>query len=93
MACVPIPVIPQPVLPFPFSLAPPPLPDLPFELGICCQVVAFSTVPPPLPLPPFIVNPAFVAALHQAIGVAQAYLDAIPLQCPKELGPDAPFAP
>lgn len=84
MACVAIPPIPLPPIPFPLSLTPPDLPPLPFPLGICCQVVQFTLVPPPIPLPPFILNPAFVAGLTAAIKSVQAYIDAIPLTCPKE---------
>lgn len=84
MACVPIPVIPQPVLPSGFNLNPPAPFPLPYPTGICCQTVNFGIGGPPLPLPPFVVNVAFIAALTAAIAVAQAYIDAIPLTCPKE---------
>lgn len=84
MACFPIPVIPFPVLPAGFSLDAPALPPLPAISEICCVVLPFTVPAPPLPLPPFVVNFAFVAALTAAITVAQNYLDAIPLTCPKE---------
>lgn len=82
--CVPIPVIPQPVLPSGFSLNPPDPFPLPYPLGVCCQTITFPAVLPPIPLPPFTVNLAFIAAVTAGIRVAQAYLDAIPLTCPKE---------
>lgn len=84
MACVPIPEIPQPVLPAGFSLTPPAPFPLPYAAGICCQTINFTTGAPPLPLPPLIVNPAFIIALTHAISVAQAYIDALPVTCPKE---------
>lgn len=84
MACIPLPPIPFPVLPSGFSVSPPALPPVPVSGAVCCKQIAFSAVSPPLPLPPLVVNPAFIAALTAAMKVVQTYIDAIPLECPKE---------
>lgn len=84
MACVPIPVIQQPPLPAGFGFSPPDPFPLPYPNDICCQTIPFPAVAPPLPLPSFILNLAFIAAVTAGIGVAQAYMDSIPLTCPKE---------
>ncbi len=85
MACTT--VIPVPPIPLPpgFSVAPPSLPPIPdIDLQNCCKNIAFSLPPIPLPLPPLVVNPAFIAALTNAMAIVQAYLDSLPLFCPKE---------
>jgi len=84
MGCLPLPPIPFPVLPAGFSITPPDPYPKPYPPGICCQVIGFPVPSPPLPLPPFVVNPAFIAALTAAMKTVQAYVDAIPLKCPKE---------
>lgn len=84
MACLPIPVLPFPVLPAGFSISPPSPYPLPYPPGICCQVIGFPIPTPPITLPPFIVNSTFIAALNAAMSVVKTYTDAIPLKCPKE---------
>lgn len=84
MPCVPIPVLPFPVLPAGFSISPPSPYPRPYPPGICCQIFNISSVGPPIPLPSLIVNSTFIAALTVAMKTVQTYIDTIPLNCPKE---------
>lgn len=84
MACVPIPQVPNPELPFPLTIAPPETPDPGFSADLCCKILAFTIPTPPIPLPPGTVNPATAALITSNLAAVQAYLDALPLKCPRE---------
>lgn len=84
MSCKLGPVVPLPILPAPYSIAPPALPPLPDStLDFCCRQVGF-TIPPLPPIFPPGVTVAFPAILNAMLAAVEAYLDALPLTCPKE---------
>lgn len=84
MACLPRPDVVFPEIPDPFSLT---LSTPPIELDVtlCCRILQLSIPPQALPLsiPPEITQ-AISAALAYADATIQAYLDLIPLECPRE---------
>ena len=84
MACVPIPEIPLPSLPFPITIAPPATPDPGFAADLCCKILQFSIPTPPIPLPVGVVNPATSAIIKSNLAIVMAYIDAIPVNCPRE---------
>jgi hypothetical protein len=84
MACIPIPTVAPPTLGLGLSLLPPALPSINFGADLCCKLLQFSIVPPPIPLPPLVLNPAVLAALGPVFAAINAYLDALPLDCPLE---------
>jgi len=84
MSCELNPLPPLPVLPEPYSIAPPALPPLPDStIGFCCRQVGFTIPPIPIPLPPG-VSTVFPAAIAAMLAAVEGYLDALPLYCPKE---------
>ena len=84
MPCIPIPKLPLPQLPFPFSFSLPLPPIPPVNIAIPCCILPPLRIPQiPLPLPPLVVNPAVVTTIRTALAAAQAYLDALPLDCPR----------
>ena len=84
MACAPIPELPMPELPGGITLAPPETPDPGFSADLCCKILQFTVPTPPIPLPPLVVNPATSAIIKTTMAAVQAYLDAIPVKCPRE---------
>ncbi len=84
MACIPIPELPNPTLGLGLSIEPPSLPSFSGDVDLCCKILSFNIVPPPLPLPPFALNAAVTATLNNCIAAVQAYIDALPLDCPSE---------
>ena len=89
MACICPPKPPIPVLPSPFSIPQPPLPPLP-TLAFCCQLPDIIPPIPPIPWPAPL-DPATIAAINLALSQAKtaidAYLDALPLDCPRAEAP------
>lgn len=85
MPCIPIPTIPQPQLPFPFTFTfpIPPIPSVGITLP-CCILPPLRTPQIPFPLGPLVVNPAVVNTIRTALAAAQAYLDALPINCPRQ---------
>lgn len=84
MACIPLPAVTPPVLPAPFSIAPPAPPAISVALTACCKL---SVIPPltiPIPIPPLVLNPAVIATINAALQTVDAYLDALALPCPRE---------
>lgn len=83
MSCTLGPHVDPPVLPGPYTIAPPALPPIPVDLTLCCKLVAFSTPPGTLPLPAG-TSAVFNAIMTAMFGALLPYFDAIPLTCPKE---------
>lgn len=84
MACVPLPAAPSPPsLPDGISLTPTiPIPN--FDPALCCKIVQLPTPPALPPLPPGVFNPAVAAAVEALLASVLAYLDGLPVNCPKE---------
>lgn len=83
MACIPLPAVALPVLPAPFSIDPPELPAITIGAEFCCKLPTLS-VTPLIPIPAAILNPAVIALINAASDVINAYIDALPLDCPRE---------
>lgn len=84
MPCRIVPKLPAPVLPSPFSVTPPKLPQVTFAPDLCCQVVTFLTPTVPIPLGAVLVNPACVTTLREAISAMQTFVEAAIIECPRE---------
>lgn len=87
MACIPLPKLDLPTLPAPLSLTPPAPPTVSIDanLPFCCKVASLAgSFSIPIPIPPLVLNPAVIAIINAALGAVDAYLDALPLSCPKE---------
>jgi hypothetical protein len=84
MACLELPVPVLPTLGLGLNIEPPTLPSFSGDLRLCCKILQFDIVPPPIPLPPLVFNAAVTVSLTAAIAAVQAYIDALPLDCPKE---------
>lgn len=82
--CSPMTVPPIPVLPSGFSLAAA-IPGIGhvFDVKLCCKIFQLPIGLPPIPLGISVSLP-LIAALNSCIGIVNAYLDAIPLLCPRE---------
>lgn len=85
MGCVELPLPP----PLPslgaFTIEPPALPAVDLSIDYCCKVQLISFTPQ-IPLGPAVVAvpgaAAIIAGINSALAVIQAYLDALPLDCP-----------
>lgn len=84
MACIPIPTATPPTLGLGLSLNPPALPAVNFDGGLCCKLLQFTIPPIPVPLPPLVLNAGVSAAIATVFAAVQAYLDALPSDCPLE---------
>ncbi len=84
MPCIELNVPEPPALGLGLSITPPALPGFSGELDLCCKIVAFATPPIPLPLPAGTINVGVITALTTALAAVQAFLDALPLDCPLE---------
>ncbi len=84
MPCIELTLPEPPDLGFGLSIAPIELPPFSGELDLCCKIVAFATPPIPIPLPAGTMNASVTALLTNALNAVQAYLDALPLDCPME---------
>ena len=84
MACIDLPAPTIPVLGFGLSLEPPSTPPIDFDLTLCCKIAAIHIPAFPLPLPPFTVNASTQAITDAVMDAIQQFLDALPLECPKE---------
>jgi hypothetical protein len=82
--CIEITLPAPPTLGGGLSLEPPALPSVNFSGELCCKIVAFTIPLPPIPLPPLVLNAGVSAAIAAAFSAVQAYLDALPLDCPLE---------
>lgn len=80
MGCISI-AIDLPTLPAPWSIEPPALPDIEANAAICCFEVEIS-IPIPIPIPALLINPTVILLLNAAFDVVEAYIDALPLDCP-----------
>lgn len=83
MSCLPLPDPTLPTLPDGITLEPE-LPDLIGSPELCCKLTSFPFVTPPLPAPVGIVNPALAQLIAGAMTSLKAYVDALPLRCPKD---------
>ncbi len=83
MACIPLPTLELPALPTPFGISPPQLPELTGDLGLCCKLVPYS-YKPAIPLSAAVINPTVIALVNAMRFAVLAYLDALPLSCPRE---------
>lgn len=83
MACIPLPDIELPTLPSPLTIDPPAV-SVSFETGLCCKLLNLPPVGVAIDLPPGTLNPAIIVTLNENIAAVQAYLDSLPLDCPKE---------
>lgn len=83
MACTPLPQVSAPELPAPLSIDPPSV-SVEFDAAMCCKIIPFAAATPPIPLPPLTLNPAVNAIITENIALVQAFLDSLPLECPKE---------
>lgn len=85
MACDPLDLPPIPGLPAPLTIAPPTLPAIPEgDLKFCCKILELPVAPELPPLPTGVLNAGVVEVLKQSIAAVQTYLDALPLDCPRE---------
>lgn len=84
MACLELPDVPIPALPFPLSLTPPAIPDIPGLPDFCCKLPIPPIPPIPIKIPPLLINVAFTTALETYIEVAKAYIDSLAFNCPLE---------
>jgi len=82
MACIPIPSVPFPTLPSGITLTPP-IPSVEFDAELCCKIAQFEATAPPVSIG-VALNPAIAAAITAALQGVQDYLDALPLDCPRE---------
>jgi hypothetical protein len=84
MPCLPLPALPLPSIPAPFSLIPE-LPKVPsIQLDVCCQAINLGEPNIPIPLPPLVLNTGVIQLMNKGIAVVRAYLDALPIDCPRE---------
>jgi hypothetical protein len=83
MACIPIPAVPLPELPFPltFGVTTPPFD---FDPALCCKLLPFPIALPPIPLPLGTLNPAVVGVIMANLQAMNDFVDALPLKCPRE---------
>lgn len=86
MPCLPTPHLPQPPsLPFPLTLGIT-TPPINLDVNLCCKILAISL--PPIPIGITIPEPATAAiittAIKTAIAAINAYIDALPFDCPLE---------
>lgn len=81
MSCVAVDLPPVPTPPA-FAISPPAPPDFP-GVNLCCKLLAFGVPVPPVSLG-VAVPPAALAAINTALETVEAYLDALPLECPRE---------
>jgi len=84
MTCLKVALPPAPTLGGGLSIEPPALPSVNFQDELCCKLLQFSTPPVPIPLPPAALNAGVSAAINSALSAVQAYLDALPTDCPLE---------
>jgi len=82
MKCDLIPTLPSPVLSGGLTIAPT-LPSGSFSGELCCKILSFEVAIAPIPLPPLVITAA-APGLQIAIAAVQAYIDALPLRCPRE---------
>lgn len=59
------------------------LPSVEFDATLCCKLLQFELGLPPIDLGISLSLPIF-AAVNAALGAVQAYIDALPLECPKQ---------
>jgi len=86
MACLPLPDVDLPTLPSPLTITPP-SPSLGADVSaeLCCKLVSFDlSVFIVIPIPPLTINPAVIALINEALDKIDAFLDALPLDCPRE---------
>lgn len=83
MACLPLPDVTLPTLPSPLTLDPPALDPVTVGAEFCCKLASFTT-PTYAPFGPAVLNPAVIATINTNLALVQAYLDALPLNCPRE---------
>ncbi len=83
MACLELPGVALPQLPSPFSIEPPGLPGISVSVAFCCKLPSFS-LSFPFSLPSATINPGVIALVNTALKVIDGYLDAVPIDCPRE---------
>ena len=84
MPCIPAPVIPKPTLPSGITIPVPSLGSLPDIPAFCCTLSPVSTPKAPIALNALVINPAILEAMAKAVDGVLAYLDSLPLECPRE---------
>lgn len=85
MACDPFELPPLRELPSPLTITPPSLPAIPEgDLKFCCKILTLPVAPELPPLLPGVLNAGVVDVLKQSIAAVTTYLDALPLDCPRE---------
>lgn len=82
MPCLALPTPPLPDLPSPFSVTPPVV-DFPRVPNACCKLPPIPPPKIPIRIPPLVLA-ASIAPLQQGVKAILAYLDRIPLKCPRE---------
>ncbi len=83
MACLPLPIPQLPTLPSGFSVEAPGLPEFSGDIALCCKLVHYN-FEFPITLGPLVINSTLLIAINAAIDTVQAYLDALPLDCPRD---------
>lgn len=85
MPCTPV---PKPALPTPPAgltiSAPLPAPDVPNVNLPCCTLPKLPPIKIPNALGPMVIPAAWIATLRQGLEQLDQYLDAIPLDCPRQ---------
>lgn len=83
MPCIPLPKAPVPSLPLPFSVKPPvpPIPKL--DANLCCKLPPLPIPTPPIKIPSAVMT-GVLPLLQSALAAVNAYLDKLPLKCPRE---------
>lgn len=84
MGCIsiPKPILPNPPSPFSFAV---PIVAPSFSVpNLCCIPPVFAPFTPQIPMPSVLFNPATITALRAVMKAAQAYIDAFPIDCPRD---------
>jgi hypothetical protein len=87
MPCIPLPTVPKPQLPAPLSIGLPTLQTPPLQANLCCQFSLPQIILPLPPIPLGFLGPALapiLAAIDAAEAQVDAWLAAIPVNCPLE---------
>lgn len=83
MACISV-ALEFPTLPSPLSLTPPSPPPINVSLQLCCKKPILAASTPPVPFAAAILNPTVIAIINAQLALAEAYIDNLPIKCPRE---------
>jgi hypothetical protein len=75
--------LPIPAIPLGLSLTPPTIPGVKLDVELCCKLPLLDFKPIPIPIPPFALA-TVLEPLKGAITAINAYVAALPFDCPLE---------